>query len=206
MKPVRRVGLFGGTFDPIHMGHVEIVQAALSNTLYDLDKLIVMPCKLSPHKRDGQGPTEGRHRLQMIGIALREVKAVEISDYELSKESVSYTWQTIHWLQDQYPAAELVLVIGYDQYRVLDQWARFEELKDKIQCLVFSRHGQTKELSVERYTGLNLIFAEEQVVGISASEIRKYLRMGIEDDILAAELIHPKVIDYIQAQGLYSPH
>jgi nicotinate-nucleotide adenylyltransferase len=196
---VKRIGLFGGTFDPVHLGHVAIASAALQE---GIDHLIVMPCRLSPLKiaqGDATMPTSGDHRLAMLQLAMPEDPRIEISRYEVDGPELSYTWQTLDYLSGRFPGDQLVLIIGEDQYRLLDKWVKIEEWSKNVEFLIFSR--QVSEASENKLKGLKIQRAASPVPTVSATAVRQ----ALHENKSVIGLIPVQVEQYVRRNGLYQP-
>lgn len=195
---MKRVGLFGGTFDPVHLGHVAMVHAALRE---GIDHLVVMPCNISPHKQETVGGASGNDRFIMLRLAMPDDPRIEISRHEIDGPEISYTWQTLEYLGNRHTDSKLVLIIGMDQYLVLDQWARFNEWSQDVEFLVFNRtvEAVTGEAVAMKNQGLRVQMALESVPTVSASQVRDVLRRGDS----GIGLIPFQVGQYIKEHGLY---
>lgn len=193
-----KIGLYGGTFDPVHRGHVAIAQAALKQ---GLDQVIVIPCHLSPHKLapDQAAVATPEHRLKMLQLAFTNKAGIEVSDWELRRADTSYTWQTIQHFQSLFPHDTLVLVTGRDQLKVLNLWARFEEWKNKVEFLSFNRAEPGSDLLPDFCQTLKLHFITELLSPCSSTEIRKQLADGKP----TTDQLPPAVAAYISAHNLY---
>lgn len=195
---MKRVGLFGGTFDPVHLGHAQIIQAALEE---GIEKLIVMPCQISPHKTDAltdPAPIANHHRYKMLQLALPVDERIELSSYEIDQLEISYTWKTLDYLQERFPNDQLCLVIGEDQFNVLEKWAKFEQWCDEIEFLIFRRKNK-RELKSNSGKKLRVKWAEQIIADISATKIRSDLAQGRD----VSHLLNERVKDYMQQHQLY---
>ncbi|MDR1144955.1 MAG: nicotinate (nicotinamide) nucleotide adenylyltransferase [Verrucomicrobiales bacterium] len=193
------VGLFGGTFDPVHVGHERMVRAALA---MGLQRVIVMPCCLSPHKIDAashERPADGEHRRRMLELALGAVTGVEISTYELARGGVSFTWQTLEFLRKKFTGARLALLVGLDQYHKFPRWQRFAEWGRGLDIYVFGRAGQAPLTVGAAHAGPVYHWPTERIPAVSASAIRQRARAGQS----LTGLVSPPVAEYIRSRRLY---
>jgi len=120
-----RICLFGGTFDPVHLGHSHIAQIAIEKI--NLDQLIFLPCKQSPHKL-GQEQASEKDRLTMCQLAIQNARSTSVDDFDLTAPEPSYSWRTAEYMQKCYPDARLFWLMGTDQWEALPRWNRFEHL------------------------------------------------------------------------------
>lgn len=135
-----KIALFGGTFDPVHQGHLEIVTRARHDM--NLDQVIFLPCRRSPHKETGPIATD-QERLEMLKLATSNLPWAEVSDFEFHRPAPSYTWQTIEALKPSFTKnSELFLIIGLDQWQALPRWENPEKLTAAVIFLVFGRNGE----------------------------------------------------------------
>ncbi len=194
-----RIGLFGGTFDPIHLGHLSMAETA--HEAADLDRVIFIPCRRSPFKEAGN-EARSRQRLEMIELSLQEEgwDWASASSYEIDREPPSYSWQTVEHFENQFPGAELFWILGDDQWAQIDRWTRADYLRDHLTFIVMGR--QTKgngNGGASSYTGrpgwrsLRVPFDHPA----SATEIR--------DGDYPEEWITRAVAAYVLEQGLYQP-
>jgi nicotinate-nucleotide adenylyltransferase len=137
MDSPARLGLFGGTFDPVHDGHLAI--AAEARTSARLDKIVFLPARQSPHKSDRRTLADDAERLEMLRLATRGLDWVEVSDWELRQPPPSYSWKTALHFHDTYPAARLFWILGADQWAAIGDWAKPEILRESLEFLVFPR-------------------------------------------------------------------
>ena len=114
-----RIAIFGGSFDPVHNEHVRVAENAIKTL--GLDRLIVMPANIPPHKKTGR-LSYGKARLDMCKLAISHLDCVEISDYELNKGGTSYTFETCRYYKETYPGAQLFWLVGTDMLRDFPTW------------------------------------------------------------------------------------
>lgn len=131
-----RVGLFGGSFDPFHLGHYLIARSALEH--FGLQRVAFLPCAHSPFKRVRPVATD-RARLAMLRQGLQGQHWAEVSDWEIRQGGVSYTVDTIRAWQKKHPGASLHWIMGSDQWNLLPSWKEPQELRKKLRFLVFPR-------------------------------------------------------------------
>ena len=119
------IGLYGGSFDPVHKGHVRAARTFVRQ--FEPEKLIVMPCRVPPHKEKIAGASD-EARLRMLEATFAKDEKIEVSDYELKKDGVSYTVETLRELKKRYPDHRILLVVGTDMYLTLREWKEAGEL------------------------------------------------------------------------------
>ena len=194
--------IFGGTFNPPHIGHGEIIKSVLK--LPETEELIVMPDNLPPHKEVGDDFASGCDRFNMCSIICRTAKRVTVSDYEINKSGKSYTVDTLLELKKAHPEKEYGLVIGGDMLSSFDKcWYRFEDILKLCTLVVFARKGEDQtefknKLDYLKSLGAEIILCEEKVSEVSSSEIRNRLKNGG-----TTEMLDPDVLKYINENHLY---
>lgn len=139
-----RICLFGGTFDPIHLGHIHIATAAQKRM--QLDRIIFLPCKQSPHKANQTQASE-EQRLTMCKLATSELNWAEVDSYDLTAPSPSYSWRTVEEMQKRHPEAKLFWLMGTDQWNVLPKWNRSNYLASMVDFIVFHRGNKPTQRS-----------------------------------------------------------
>lgn len=196
----KRIGFYGGTFNPVHNGHVALVQAALKK----LDKVIVMPCRISPHKlhqQTDQNFVSGEHRHAMLVACFQKIPEVEVSRWEIDRKDVSFTWMSLEAMRHKHPGDQVVLIMGWDQFAVLPTWDKFEYWTPGTEFLVFRRQGIENQNPITKSCErLRYKVAEELLPEISSSELRLQMSAGEYD----SDKISGAVLDYIKKHGLYS--
>lgn len=190
MTEARRIALFGGTFDPIHLGHVEL--AELAKSALALDEIRFIPCRISPHKT-GSSPASAQDRLEMLRLATQDLPWAVIDDLEIRREGPSFSWQTADAMKTNFPDARLFWIMGTDQWDALLDWANSERLAACVEFIVFSR-GKTPSPRAGY-----LLHALETDQPASATTIREAIAAGTTHH----PWLHPDVSRWIADHGLY---
>lgn len=194
-----RIGIMGGTFDPIHQGHIRMAQCALDSM--ELDRVLMLPSGNPPHKPDIT-PAEDRYR--MVCAACAGIPGLEPCREEIDRTGVIYTVDTLSMLHEKYPKAELYYLIGADTLMELHKWRRFETVLTLCTFLVCPRswHYTPQQLTEERKRltalGGRFILLDMDVVDVSSTEVRQAIRDGGSTPHLPVQ-----VRQYAQAAGLY---
>lgn len=194
-----KIGIMGGTFNPIHNAHLLI--ASLAREEYNLDKLIFMTGGNTPHKKT-EG-AEAEERFEMVSRAVSDNPYFEASDFEIKKEGYSYTVETLLYLKEKYPDAQIYFIVGSDSLDYMEKWYKCEEIFKMCTVLVFARRGfeeieeKKKELKADFNAEIKNITAP--IIEISSSMIRERLRKGKSIKYMVPDI----VIDYIKENGLY---
>jgi nicotinate-nucleotide adenylyltransferase len=186
-----KIALFGGTFDPIHNGHVYIVNSILNSGL--VDAVVVSPAHTSPHKI-GKKVTSSFHRKNMIRLALQNIEDAHPWYWEIDREGVSYTSDALDVVSYFFPKSEIRLMIGMDNYLCFDKWYKYDYILEHYKPIVFGRTGY--EMTHE--SKFDVDFVQCRTTGISSTEIREKLAAG--EDV---NTVPPVVLDYIKGNKLY---
>ncbi len=187
------VGILGGTFDPIHLGHLITAQAV--KEIRDLEKIIFVPAYISPHKKNKFSSHEF-HRLKMIQLAIEEIPFFEFSDIELKAKSISYTVKTLEELKKKYNKLEFI--IGYDNIINFNTWKNPDKIIELAELVVLRRRTNDKKIEKDKYYKA-AHFVKTPVVEISSSEIRNRIKEEKPIDFLVPQ----KVKGYIYTFNLY---
>ena len=183
-----RIVVYGGSFNPPHLGHVEAARTVSAELAPD--KFLIIPTNVSPHKMLAEGSPEPRARLEMCRLAFAGIPGAEISDMELQREGKSYTAQTVEELRRSYPDDELFLVMGTDMFLSFESWYRFEYLLENCTLAVLARDEdedvqliRQRDVLAEKY-GAKVVILKHDPVAASSSDIRERLRFGIGSELL----------------------
>ena len=219
-----RIGFYGGTFNPIHRGHLTAARAAMD--VLELDRLLLIPASIPPHKALPQGRAEpadrlhvipafipphkaspdlaaGEDRLAMCRLALQGLPNILADDYELTRGGVSYTIETMRHMRECYSEDDFYLIMGTDNYLTFTAWREWQALGRMCTLAVASREEDDKEALYQQARllareGVLSIFLDNPVRVVSSTEIRQMLRAGEPCGDLS-----PAVAEYIAAHGLY---
>lgn len=186
-----RLAFFGGTFDPIHLGHLEIARKA--QFALQLDQVIFLPCRQSPHKTDTPSASD-QERLEMIKIAIQDIHWAHVSDFELKKPPPSYTWETLREFKNTFrDDSRLFLILGLDQWNSLPRWKHPERLAEDVEFIVIGRDGHPDSRPDYR---AHFIEGDHPA---SSSQIREDISSAI-----SPRWLPKKIRTYLAQKGLYS--
>ncbi len=198
---MKKMGLFGGSFDPIHKGHVSLA-LRLAETLH-LDGVVLMPTFVPPHKIR-ENMASATHRLNMCRLAAQEHPILSVSDLELRREGASFTVDTLTTLCEQYPDTQWHLLVGADMFTTLRTWHRFGEIADMAVLCTIAREGtDTAKLTAYadelKKDGIDCYVDVCPVEPYSSTQVRQRIAAGES----VADLVGDGVEKYILANGLY---
>lgn len=199
---VKKIGILGGSFDPIHMGHLNIAQSAYLE--YGLDEVWFIPAGHSPNKNERE-MTPAELRAQMVSLAVEKYPHFKMSRIELDAEETSYTYRTLTKLKEQYPFAGFYFIMGADSLDYFESWKHPEIICEKAVVLVAVRDDMDIAGIEEKIHDLATLFTAEiyPIKGgrtdISSTEIRRCVQSGIS----GISLLPEPVWNYIREQGLY---
>ncbi|MFA5167719.1 MAG: nicotinate-nucleotide adenylyltransferase [Candidatus Omnitrophota bacterium] len=188
-----KIGIFGGTFDPVHYGHLQLAQKARAQ--FSLDKVIFVPAYQPPHKQELLSLTSAGDRYEMVRLAIEGEPFLEVSDCELKRKGISYTFDTLCEFEKKYPKAAFFLILGKDAFEGIDTWHRAVEFKKRVRFLVAKRGP----CGIHAPEGARVEWIQMPLCPISASGIREAVRQGRNVD----SHVPPKVLQYIRAHALY---
>jgi nicotinate-nucleotide adenylyltransferase len=190
---VEHLGLFGGSFDPVHLGHLLVAQAAREEL--GLARLFFIPAAQSPFKPD-QPPTPAVERLRLLRLALAGKDWCSLDEQEIQRGGVSYTIDTLRDYRRRFPAAQLYYLIGADHVTQLPKWRAAEELANLAQFVALPRPGQAETPFPAPFHGRTL---KGFPLGISSSEIRARVKAGLSIE----HLVPGPVAEAVRNYGLY---
>lgn len=199
---MQRIGIFGGTFNPPHSGHIQAAKQAME--ILGLSKLLFIPNRVAPHKALPPNSPSPRQRLEMLRIAAGDDPRLEVSEQELNREGVSYTVDTLGALKAQYPGAELTLLMGTDMFLGFSHWKQWETILKEAALGVFYRgeKGEVEDIEKQRREltalGGRISLIKNPVIAISSTQLRRLLAFRCADPFL------PEGVGaYIRENGLY---
>lgn len=187
-----KITIFGGSFDPPHLGHLAIAEKTLKSS----DHLIFIPAKQSPHKADKPVATD-LQRITMLKLMIENIKNTEIDTFELDNNSPSYTWHTVQHIKTKFQDSTITMVIGDDLVSRLHTWYKIDELSQGISFLCFPRNDNNQNICDE----FDIEFVSNFKIEISSTTIRELIAERKLD--LSMGMLHPAVFNYISREGLY---
>ncbi|MFY9824748.1 MAG: nicotinate-nucleotide adenylyltransferase [Thermoanaerobaculia bacterium] len=198
-----KIGLFGGSFDPIHRGHIEPVRAA--RRLLGLERVIYLPTATPPHKpRRALAPAHARYA--MVELALLDEEGLYVSAYELTPDRPAYTVETLEHFRREMPDVELHLLIGGDSFADFHHWVRWPEIAAAARLVVLARPGWDLG-SIPLDPGVaalartdRVVVLRQPAVDVSSTRLREQLATGLP---LGAGAVPDLVVRYLQKYGLY---
>ena len=196
---MERIGIYSGTFNPTHVGHLQGAQYALQ--ALKLDKLMMIPDKLAPHKQLPEGSATAQQRLEMLRLVAEELPNIEVSDLALRREDTSYTYETVAQIRKAHPDARLYLLMGSDMLPKFPQWREAETIAKNAALAVLSRGGSDgaeEAIKAVEEMGGEVILLDNPVMDISSTQLRRMLVFHC-----ASEFISSKAETFIYENGLY---
>ena len=189
MPSPRKIALFGGTFDPVHLGHIHLAKAA--KDALELDEVRFLPCKISPHK-SGE-PTSGDDRVAMLKLATADLPWAVVDDFELHQAGPSFSYLTAEAMAVKFPGSTLFWIMGGDQWDALPTWRNPEKLAALVHFIVLTRGEPPQPRAGYKMTVV------PGAHPASATAIRDQLR----ENLVAPEWLSPGVAEWIQEKNLY---
>lgn len=207
------IGVFGGTFDPIHKGHLQPVEQAAQQV--HLQKVHLLPCHIPPHRQTPAVSAE--HRLEMVKLACQNNPLFIADDRELRRHKPSYSFDTLREFRQQYPQQSLAFIMGMDAFNHFDSWYRWQDILNLSHLIICQRpgyhiqsnpsldalikqHGNPNKNALHQNPCGIIHFTNVALMDISATDIRQQLYRGQ----FPTEMLYNNVAEYIRQQGLYS--
>ena len=196
------IGVFGGTFNPVHNGHVRLLERAMRAV--DFDKVIILPAKIPPHKQAHQ-LAGGEDRVNMCRLAFKHIAAAEVSDWELKQSSKSYSVLTLRHFHSVYPDAKLYFIMGSDMLLSFHEWYRYEEILSLASLICISRSGSDTAQEMKKYaswlaeSGGEVIILEDEPFEVSSTQIREAFKKNTDYTCY----LNKNVVKYILDKNLY---
>ncbi|EEU12792.1 nicotinate (nicotinamide) nucleotide adenylyltransferase [Anaerococcus vaginalis] len=195
-----KIGLFGGTFDPIHIGHMILMENVINNL--DLDKIYVLPNSNPPHKLENK-KTALNLRLKMVNEAIKDNPKLEINDYDYRDNEIHYTFDTINYFKKSYPDDEIFFIMGEDSFLDIEKWKNYKEIL-KENLIIFKRYSNknfsliSKINQVRKYNK-NIYLIDNIALDISSTLIRNL----VKENKSIRYLVNDEVINIIKEEKLY---
>ena len=210
--PSQTIALFGGTFDPIHIGHINMAKECLAQC--KLDTLYFMPCAIPAHKAAPN--ISDSHRINMLKLAIKPYPYFGLDLRELTRQGPSYSLLSLQELRAEHPDAAILFLMGMDSFNNLDKWYQWQEIIKLCHIVVYQRPGQTcaaqsklltykqhaqitNSNELTRFTAGKLFFLQGKEIAAASSAIRRNLKTAPQK----TELLSPEVSQYIKEHRLY---
>ena len=197
-----KIGIYGGTFNPVHTGHIHAAKQAAE--LLRLDKLLMIPDRIAPHKQLPSGSPTPEQRLEMLLLAMKNEPLIEVSDIELKREGKSYSYLTVEALRRQYPEAELYLLMGTDMFLSFQTWMNPDRIMAQATLAVMCRgeKGEKEKILAQKKVledmGAKVELVENRILAISSTQLRRLIAFDCARDFLP-----DGVEEYIRSHKLY---
>ena len=195
----KRIALYGGTFDPVHIGHLEIARRV--SRVFEIEKVVFIPAQVAPHKI-GRPVTEPIHRYAMLALATQADPQLVVSTFELDAPDRRYTVDTVeHFQRELGDSSELFFIMGADSWSEITTWRDWERLLAMINHIVVTRPGFESSKSHVGELGERVVFTDAVMMDISATNIRRMASEGRYEDL--AGLLPGPVLEYIRKYQIY---
>ena len=196
-----KIGVFGGTFNPIHNSHIYLAKEYARQL--SLDRVIIVPSNLPPHK-PAENLAGGEDRLSMCRLATKDIPHFRVIPFELEQGGKSYIYKTLRYLSREYPGSELYLLMGGDMFLTVQDWKRAPEIfKLATICAGQREKGEQTALDAHKQVleaeGARCVIIGLEAIPLSSTQVRERIAAGERPK----ELVHPDVWDYIARHGLY---
>ncbi len=199
---MNKIAIYGGTFNPVHNGHINLCNEC--QKIYSFDKLILIPTNIPPHKNAVE-LASNTHRFHMLELAVFDISNFEVSDIEFNLGEKSYTINTILELQKQYPCAQIYLIVGSDMLRMFKKWHRYEDILKEVPLIVGARHDAEFQELLELKSHFGSLSAKIDIVNINVVDISSTeIREKLLKNKSISELVNYRVEDYIKKNNLFT--
>ncbi len=194
------IGIFGGSFDPIHFGHINLALEVMEKC--ELKEVWFVPAHISPHKLKSP-PVDQKHRLEMLKLAIDGIDGFKIVDIELKRPQPSYTVDTIHYFLEHYPKCQFHLITGNDALESFHKWYKFKEILSLVPLIVGRRKlGEFSSSDPIVRQAFAKTACQTSLLEVSSTQVRDRIKKNLP----CLHLLPQKVVDYIHENKLYSCH
>ncbi len=198
---MKKIAIFGGSFNPVHNGHINICKWCQEE--YNFDEILLIPTNIPPHKV-ATDMLSGEHRVNMLKLATNELDFVTISDIELKEEGVSYTYLTIEKLKKIYPNDMLYLIIGSDMLFTFDKWVNYSQILENVTLISGARHENEYQNLLDKKDSFGKLKDKINIINLDIKDISSTdIRDIIKNDVLIEDKISLEVFNYIKENNLY---
>lgn len=196
---MNKITLYGGSFDPIHIGHLIVA----SNVVDDLkmDELIFIPSNITPLKNSNL-KASNLDRYEMIKRSIEGNDKFSVSDYEITKDGISYTYDTVKHFKNKYPNTELYFLVGTDRVKDLEMWHKIKELSEMVTFIFSARDTEQLEKIISQnkfYNSIKYVILKSPVIEISSTTVRKKIKNKQNINYI----VTPECANYIKELNLY---
>ena len=199
MSAQKRIALYGGTFDPVHIGHVEVARKVAE--VFEFDRVVFIPAQMAPHKI-GRPVTEPIHRYAMLALATQDDPRLLISTFELDAPDRRYTVDTVEHFQRELDAStELFFIMGADSWSEITTWRDWERLLTMTNHIVVTRPGYEPTTTHVGELSRRVVFTDTVMNDVSATRIRQLASEDRFDELVG--LLPERVLEYIRKYGIY---
>lgn len=194
-----RVGILGGTFDPVHIGHLIAAESAKEGL--QLDEVWLMPAFIPPHKQQASDSAEATERMDMLARATAPYTDIHVTDIELLRGGISYTVDTMQALTDAYPEHQFSFIIGADMVEILPSWQRISELAKLVRFAALDRPGfpGARHIALPDELSSRIDWVEMPAIDLSSTFVRNMRKKGRSVRFLVPDSVY----DYIKERKLY---
>jgi len=192
----KKIALFGGTFNPPHIGHYLIAKEVIKQ--YGISKVFFIPAYIPPHKNIAD-IINAKHREKMVKLLINNEKDLKFFDYELKRKKISYTIDTVKYFLKKYPGKKIYFIAGSDAFYFVDKWKKSNELLKLVQFIVYARREYPKEKVIKKFPNIEILWAGHGLINIASTNIREKLKSGID----CKDELGEKIFKYIEKNRLY---
>ena len=194
-----KIGIFGGSFNPVHLGHFQMIKAVFEKI--KLDKIIIVPVGVPSHRENNL--IDGKYRFEMCQIAFENIEKVEISDIEINKKEPSYTYDTLMEIKEKYLNAEFYEIIGEDSFNYFVEWKNYKEILQNSKIIVLKRKNRNEDERKNVLKDIKLkerfIYIENEHFNYSSTNVRENIELGKPITNMVPSLVEK----YIEKNNLY---